>query len=50
MNVKAVILPLSPRGSNSRPVISKENLEISKGLRPKPGGPDPPSFVHGCFC
>lgn len=30
MNVKAVILPLSAHGSNSHPVISKENLESLK--------------------
>lgn len=30
MNVKAVILPLSAQGSNSHPVISKENLESLK--------------------
>lgn len=50
MNVKAVILPLSPRVSNSHPVISKENLETSKEPGPKSGGLDPPGFVHGCFC
>lgn len=50
MNVKAVILPLSPRVSNSRPVISKENLEISKELGLKLGGLNPLGFLHVWFC
>jgi len=50
MNLKAVILPLSPHVSNSHPVISKENLEISKEQGPKSGGLAPPGFVHVWFC